>query len=286
MDYCLYHNADYDGWCSANIVKKAHPKVKLYGINYPDCENLDLTKFSGKQVCMVDFCLQPFNLMVDLNSLCDLTWIDHHASAIGSCNNLGLSDRFKGLRENGKAGCELTWTYFFPSKPIPLAVYYLGRYDVWDHKPNVLEFQYGLRSTGITVENNKQWEALLISSPSYRTTAWIESIVERGRIILDYTKDQNKGLMSLAEPVMLDGHLGIAVNCPRINSMAFDSVYPESDYEFMCSYYQHKGKWHVSLYSTKIDVSVIAKSYGGGGHKQASGFSCNQLPFKLNEGTV
>ena len=38
-------------------------------------------------------------------------------------------------------------------------------------------------------------------------------------------------------------------------------------------------KWTVSLYSTSVDVSEIAKKYGGGGHKGASGFHCKELPF-------
>ena len=35
----------------------------------------------------------------------------------------------------------------------------------------------------------------------------------------------------------------------------------------------------ISLYSEVVDVSEIAKKYGGGGHKGASGFHCKQLPF-------
>ena len=51
----------------------------------------------------------------------------------------------------------------------------------------------------------------------------------------------------------------------------------------MLSFIWRKGQWTVSLYSTKsdIDVSIIAKNYGGGGHKGASGFQCKELPFKL-----
>ena len=44
------------------------------------------------------------------------------------------------------------------------------------------------------------------------------------------------------------------------------------------------GQWTVSLYTTPetgIDVSLIAKAYGGGGHKQAAGFNAKKLPFPL-----
>jgi nanoRNase/pAp phosphatase (c-di-AMP/oligoRNAs hydrolase) len=36
----------------------------------------------------------------------------------------------------------------------------------------------------------------------------------------------------------------------------------------------------VSLYSEKVDVSIIAKNHGGGGHAGAAGFICRDLPFE------
>ena len=44
------------------------------------------------------------------------------------------------------------------------------------------------------------------------------------------------------------------------------------------------GMWRVSLYTIfdHIDVSEIAKKYGGGGHKNAAGFVCDNLPFNLS----
>ena len=48
----------------------------------------------------------------------------------------------------------------------------------------------------------------------------------------------------------------------------------------VCIAYIHDGeKFTVSLYSESVDVSVIAKAHGGGGHKGAAGFICAELPF-------
>lgn len=45
--------------------------------------------------------------------------------------------------------------------------------------------------------------------------------------------------------------------------------------------YIHDGSvFTVSLYSEGVDVSEIAKVEGGGGHKEAAGFVCHNLPFK------
>ena len=47
-------------------------------------------------------------------------------------------------------------------------------------------------------------------------------------------------------------------------------------------------KYTVSVYTEKdIDVSKIAVKHGGGGHKKAAGFICENLPYKnIGEGTV
>jgi len=40
--------------------------------------------------------------------------------------------------------------------------------------------------------------------------------------------------------------------------------------------------WNATLYSTKpdVDCEAIAKSFGGGGHKGAARFQCDELPFE------
>ena len=41
----------------------------------------------------------------------------------------------------------------------------------------------------------------------------------------------------------------------------------------------NNGQFHY-IPKKNIDCSEIAKKYGGGGHKQAAGFQCKELPFK------
>lgn len=66
------------------------------------------------------------------------------------------------------------------------------------------------------------------------------------------------------------------------NSQIFDSVYDPNKHDGMLTFAWKKGMWTVSMYGTKgIDLSAIAKKHGGGGHKQACGFQCDELPFDL-----
>lgn len=53
-------------------------------------------------------------------------------------------------------------------------------------------------------------------------------------------------------------------------------LYPDAPFAWVKT---HDGK--SSLRSTEFDVSVVANEYGGGGHKQASGFSRSVDPIEL-----
>ncbi len=81
----------------------------------------------------------------------------------------------------------------------------------------------------------------------------------------------------------MDGLRCVAINRMLTNSQMFDSVWDPEKYDAMLTFGWRKGQWTVSLYSTKddVDVSVIAKNRGGGGHKGAAGFQCSELPFYM-----
>ena len=77
----------------------------------------------------------------------------------------------------------------------------------------------------------------------------------------------------------------MVVNSGSANSLFFKDYDRKSEIDIFISYIRlPENHWTVSLYSNKqpeIDVSKIAKKYGGGGHAGASGFQCDELPFKI-----
>lgn len=111
---CIYHIADHDGKGSAAIVKYAHKECELLGYNYDqEIPYEEIDKHDKIVICDISF---PMEYMFKLHAEKDVTWIDHHASAIAQydaylekAGGLGI----KGLREIGKAAIELTWNYFF-----------------------------------------------------------------------------------------------------------------------------------------------------------------------------
>ena len=281
---CFYHSADLDGHCSGAIIKLRYPECDMRGINYgQDFPWDDITP--GEKVFMVDFGLQPFCDMERLNKMCKLHWIDHHKTALDDAHKAGFIASGGQLLESGRAGCELTWEYIHTEfSNVPLSVKLLGRYDVWDHEYSdwVLSFQYGMRQLQDTRPDNTEMWGKLFTNDSE-----VEPLVKNGKLILDYESVQNeKFCRAYSFETELNGMKAICANRGFCNSKLFDSVYDPEEHHFMISFIRMKppkSKWTVSLYSTRDDVDCgsIAKSLGGGGHKGAAGFQCDQLPFSI-----
>lgn len=278
---CFYHSADLDGHCSGAIIKQMYPDCEMIGINYGDSLPWDILTDVRETVWMVDFALQPFDLMIKLARSCRLHWIDHHVSAYNEAmkRNFECDLWFVDCKN---AACELVWEYVM-DKPLPDSVHLLGRHDVFDHTdPKTLPFQFGMRMIKDTRPDNfVLWKSLFSSSVG---NSKVNDIIEKGRIILEYTNSENeKHARACSFETFFDGYSCIAVNKALANSMIFDSVYDDKKHDLMIVFGFRKGKWLVSLYTKKddIDVSKIAQRYGGGGHKKAAGFPCKELPFYL-----
>jgi uncharacterized protein len=289
---CFYHSADLDGHCSGAIVKHFCPECELIGFNYGQDFPWSSILF-GETIFMVDVSL-PIHQMVELARISTLIWIDHHVGIIREFNALPDEDQqlFDGRRNTKMAACELCWEWFSP-EPVPLVVECLGVYDSWRFLPHdeasVKKFQYGMRMTKETRPEHAMafWEKLF---PLTLHDEAFDQIFFRGATIYDYQLAENeKHCRSCAFETMIWDEAGeeircIAVNSSLMNSDVFKSVWDAAKYDVMlCFYWSNRGFWRVSIYSDKptVDCSVLAKIHGGGGHKGAAGFQCQELPFAL-----
>lgn len=306
---CFYHSSDLDGHCSGAIVKYANPDCEMFGLEYGDKFPWDLIE-PGETVVMVDVSLTPYELMYKLASKCHLVWIDHHKSAMKFFdipNNTRETIMWRPditepynedapvilldpvpvlvIMDTTKAACELTWEYLYPDVGMPIAVHLLGRYDVWDHRdPRVLPFQYGMRAQNTNPEAQVSWQRLLhhIGQPGF-----LEDIIQEGGAILRYVEKENRKYVEAAAfPLTFEGLRCIAVNILFANSQLFNSVWNKYYYHAMLTFGYRHDKWVVLLYTTRddVDVSKIAMAHGGGGHKKAAGFTCEQLPREIEIG--
>jgi|10_taG_2_1085330.scaffolds.fasta_scaffold03314_9 oligoribonuclease NrnB/cAMP/cGMP phosphodiesterase (DHH superfamily) len=279
---CIYHTADNDGRCSAAIVKRKYPDIKLvgwdYGLPIPWSE---IAKVD--EVILVDLTLQPHENMIKLSKEKKLVWIDHHASSVKCYNNNNILGTI--VFEKGIGACVVTWGHYFPDEEIPYGVQLLGEHDVWNHEnKDTLPFEYGLRAHNVDPESTI-WPAIFrnqtangISVP----TNIIDMLVREGQIILKYVESNFEYLAKeYAYEKEIDGFKFLVANNPHRTSQYFDAIWDEDKYDGVLSYFWNGLTWKVSIYSAKdnIDLSVLAEKYGGGGHKKAAGFETKDISW-------
>jgi len=276
-----------DGKCAGAIVYKYYvidrtnsevlrreKSFDFYPIDYKDEFPLDIIQ-PEELVVIVDY-MVPDTVTFDklLGVTENIVWIDHHKTAIDKYEDY----KIEGLRVDGIAGCELTWKYFYPDLPTPKVVELLGDYDVWTFKygDNTRYLQLGIQLCNTNPEDDN-WVPWLDPDhdPDY--------LIADGEIVQDYNinyyKNQIESHGFITAFKAFPEYSVIACNIGLSGSSVFDSV--EGDFDLKVPFYYDGSKWTVSLYTDKpwVDCSLIATHYGGGGHKNASGFTTTDLPF-------
>lgn len=189
----------------------------------------------------------------------------------------------------------------------PLAVRLAGEYDVWDKRdPDAELFQHGLRSRELT---DRDWQILLRTGDKksisevelmmnaghpfeLRPDGTVDDSIStvkgllRGGQVLQYarTKENESIIKELGFTFQWEGLTWLACNHARYNSLLFTAgLRPVHDACFGFKFVDGEKPWSISLYhapgNEHHDLSLIAKKYGGGGHRGACGFQTDTLPF-------
>lgn len=284
---CFYHN-DLDGRCAGSIVAQYtgnFNKEDYIEVDY--VMDLPLDKLSiGEQVWFVDYSFKE-NTKHILNNLilesgCDVIWIDHHTSSIKLVeDNVGLAS-IKGIRQDGIAGAGLTYMYCYNKTydELPYYVKLVSDYDCWQfkHDPYTTFFKLGIESDKFdALDNIWKW---LFNAKDNQYCGIVDDIISNGKTIKDYVDSDNTYYRDhFAYESEICGHKCLVIN-KKTNSWVFGDKYKE--YPLVMVWVFDGTKYTYSIFSSNpdIDCSEIAKIYGGGGHKGASGFSSTALLFR------
>lgn len=286
MTYIVYHD-DLDGQCAAAIAIRAGgdlQEARLIPANYTSPIDWINGVTSSDIVYVLDFSLSLgdfLNLAQNVLPQGALVWIDHHKTAIEGARGTALDD-VAGIRDTSAAGCVLTWRYFYGDKRPPRAVTLVGDRDIWAWKEGIdsAKFHAGAQLED-TSPRSHFWTEKLEGRLSY--------VLSDGQMMLRYQGQRNKGLVdALAFGTTIEGHSARAVNVARQGSETFGAPGWETgalpgDVDICCTFYWTGRTWTISLYSDpkRVDVSEIAKKFGGGGHPGASGFQSVEMPSFL-----
>jgi uncharacterized protein len=289
----IYHHKDLDGICSGAVLLKRFPEARLLGYDYGEDFVPKEAFEQGEKVIMADVSM-PMEVMEAIAERSkNFTWIDHHVSAHKDFKAYfsdyrlhedgGFSAcelKLKYVYEDKRAACELCWEWAF-DEPMPEAVKLLGEYDSWRNQDEerwnnvILPFQYGMRLRGDTPKTLSVW---------LDSNALVSACTDSGHIILKYQKEQNAYAMKSSFDARLnlpDGQIVRCLVCNRCppNSMSFESKWDESKYDIMVPIGFDGRRWGMSFYTTKdsVDCSLLAKIFGGGGHRKAAGCSTDDI---------
>jgi oligoribonuclease NrnB/cAMP/cGMP phosphodiesterase (DHH superfamily) len=266
---CFHHN-DPDGRASGAIVRYAlGPEVQLIESDY-DATPIPWGEVArAETVIVVDFSF-PVDEMLKLAKGHEFIWIDHHKSAMAVFS--GIADNWPGIRDISEAACVLTWRYFFPRRPVPKAIVLIGDRDIWRWaEKETGPFNESLYNQDHDADDATFWKPLFEDDQ-----LTLEKMIEEGSWLRKINLRNVERMMAARSfEVRFDGHSTLAVNAKGngdIGDYGRDHGY-EIIYCYIDQIQNGVLTTNVTLFSAKVDVSVIARRYGGGGHAGAAGFS-------------
>jgi oligoribonuclease NrnB/cAMP/cGMP phosphodiesterase (DHH superfamily) len=262
----IYHGNCQDGFTAAWAVWRAHPGWDFYPAKHGDPPP-DVT---DRIVYMVDFSYKRPVILELAKQAQDITILDHHKTAEADLVN--LPDNVFVHFDLGKSGARLAWEHFHSYVDVPNLVRYVEDRDLW-------RFVY---------PETKAFSAYLFSL-EYDFSLWevthteVEYDAERGELpnelllagksIIRKQEKDTKELLQNKFRITIGGYETWTCNLPYTFSSDAGHILAQGQ-PFGSTFYLDGNYAHFSLRSTDdgIDVSEIAKQYGGGGHKHAAGF--------------
>ncbi len=295
---CIYHSNCADGFTAAWAVRQAMDADFHPGVH--DKPPPDVT---GRDVILVDFSYKADVLLQMQLVANSILVLDHHKTAEAElqANPLTADDQltvvriegfdadadptwshFRGWVELDKAegirkamiyalfdmersGAGIAWDFFHPGKARPALIDHVEDRDLW---------RFALHGT-------REIQAAVFSHP-YRFEVWDQlmqaptfELYQQGLCIERKHHKDVAELVAVAKRRMTIGHYDVPVaSLPY--TLASDAGHLMAQGESFAACYYDKAAGRVfSLRSTDdgIDVSEVAKLYGGGGHARAAGFT-------------
>lgn len=240
-----------------------------------------------------------------------VVWLDHHKTAFEmwcggvpekewicqrlNCTEDNPSGNVHIELDNNKSGAMLAWEYFHPGTKVPMLIQHIDDRDRWQFK----------------LEGSKEFHAALASYQPWTFEQWeahflvgnirLNALKDEGRAILRaHNKNVQAALKQARQcaiiPAIIDSAASYKApwvwwNSAELGDFCFASGLAANAPASLASDLGHElantsgtfglvwsmagdGQIHCSLRSNgDYDVSAIAKAFGGGGHRNAAGFS-------------
>lgn len=293
---CIYHGNCADGFGAAWAVRHAlgEGNVDFHPGVYQDAPP-DVT---GRDVIIVDFSYKRAVLDGMIKTANSIVILDHHKSAADDLAPFAITlcgaakfvaadvpGVFRDMEELGRpkivaefdmnrSGAMMTWDHFFPREAPPALLLHIEDRDLWRFKlPRTREIQANVFSYPYDFA---VWDRLM--------AAPLDDLAREGEAIeRKHFKDIAELLTVVRREMVIGGYCVPVANLPY--TLTSDAGH------FLCEYYDqglagsYKPPFAACYWDTPsgrvfslrsrddgLDVSAVAKKYGGGGHAHAAGF--------------
>ena len=280
----IYHANCADGFGAAYAAwTHFGPSAEYLPCQYgKQAAEFDVAQCANRTVYVFDFSF-PAEKMAEIRSEASIfVWLDHHKTAFeaqGVTNDKPFElEDFNNytLLHPEKSGALLAWEFFNPDSPVPVPVLLqlIDDYDRWvfkDERTKAVNKALWSRAPW----SFDQWDLFLYNDPN------CYNLYREGKALLRaHNQNVQAVLKGAKRPCTIIGTfdakiVGLACNCPsHLTSDVGHQLANESGSYGLCWYVNKDNLVICSLRSNgDYDVSAIAKEFGGGGHRNAAGFT-------------
>jgi oligoribonuclease NrnB/cAMP/cGMP phosphodiesterase (DHH superfamily) len=272
---CIYHGNCADGFGAAWVLKKYFDKGGYAGapqsVDFvPGIYQAPPPDVKDAEVFLVDFSYKRDVVIKMLDECKSLTIIDHHLGAINQLEDL-VHPKLVMYFDVNHSGAMLTWKYFFGSDEAPQLLKHIEDRDLWKFllqgtrpiQANLFSFPYDF----------EVWNTLMRMD----TEELLQFEAEGIALERKHFKDIHEFIKVSTRNQNIGGVILPVVNCPYM--WGSDAAHilaenrPEGEPKVAGYYWDGPGHRTYGLRSIgDFDCNAIAQLYGGGGHKNASGF--------------
>lgn len=261
----VYHGRCLDGFASAFVFWTVYGENAIYLTYNNDVNDIDgiIQQIQGKHTFILDTAF-PLEYHIKAKSVTkSIKVLDHHIS-----NNEHMKELPEYIFDVNKSGVGIAWDYLYKNKAMPYFLQLIQDRDLWLFKYNDTKPFY--ESISLMGQNFMVWRIIL------ENESMTYDMIKEGRRLLEKTESQVKNHTTGSTEITWLGYKIRIVNASVVISEIgnkFMKIYPEIDFAMIVVYDFAKKFWCVSLRGKdKVDLSQIAKKFGGGGHFNASGF--------------
>lgn len=268
----LYHAECMDGYASAwatwkVFTNKAQYKAVRHNTPLPDFSD-------GVELYIVDFCYPIEVLVSAAQRASKITVLDHHISAQKEVEAYQQHSTLPSNLEinfvQSHSGCMIVWQYFQGDVEPPALLLHIEDHDLWRHQ---------------LPKTEAICKALYLRLPmnfSAFEKIKLPTLQREGALLVKQQQLNVSRLLKARHQVTLNNNQGLAVNAPPMFSSDLGHELAEKSGTFGLTYFYHGKRqcYECGLRSIgDFDVSELAHEFGGGGHKNAAGFSVDQATF-------